>query len=339
MTAIRSVVMLFILCSVGNAFAQGPDKPIIDVHLHAFGHDAQGPYPSYACVPFERLPVWEQHRGPYGATFANAHNSPDCPNSIESQPDDESLMRRTIEILEANNIYAIAGGSLDYTERWHAASPNRILPALHFRLGPGSTSPEQVQELFEAGRIHALSEVTLQYQGIEPDDPEFEPWLAKLEEIDMPLGIHIGTGPPGAPYLGSPEYRGRFHSPLSLEEPLLKRPGLRVYVMHAGWPMLDDTLALLWAHPQVYVGLGVISWALPRAEFHRYLKVLVEAGFGNRIMFGSDQMTWPETIEAAIKNVEAASFLNEAEKRDIFYNNAARFFRFNDNQIAAHHDH
>ena len=86
------------------------------------------------------------------------------------------------------------------------------------------------------------------------------------------------------------------HSPLSLEEPLLEHPGLRVYVMHAGWPMLDDTIALLYTHPQVYLGVGVISYVLPRAEFHRYLRRIVEAGFGNRIMFGSDQMIWPETI-------------------------------------------
>lgn len=57
-------------------------------------------------------------------------------------------------------------------------------------------------------------------------------------------GIHIGTGPPGSPYLGFAHYRGRMHSPLSLEEPLRRHPGLRLYVMHAGWPMLDDTLAL-----------------------------------------------------------------------------------------------
>lgn len=38
-------------------------------------------------------------------------------------------------------------------------------------------------------------------------------------------------------------------------------------------------------------------------------------------------MLWPEALEAAIPNVEAADFLTEEEKRDIFYNNAARFLR------------
>lgn len=133
-----------------------------------------------------------------------------------------------------------------------------------------------------------------------------------------------------------PGYRARMHSPLSLEEPLLRHPGLRVNVMHAGWPMLDDTLALLYAHPQVYVGVGVIDYILPRPAFHRYLRRLVKAGFGNRIMFGSDQMVWPGAIEYAIESIESADFLSDSEKRDILYNNAARFLRLSKQQIDAH---
>jgi len=53
---------------------------------------------------------------------------------------------------------------------------------------------------------------------------------------------------------------------------------LRVYIMHAGWPMLDDLLAVLWAHPQVHVDVGIICYALPRKEFHRYVERIVEAG-------------------------------------------------------------
>ena len=61
---------------------------------------------------------------------------------------------------------------------------------------------------------------------------------------------------------------------------------LRLYVIHAGWPMLDEMLALLYSHPQVNVDVGFISWGLPRAEFHGYLRRLVEAGFGRRVISG-----------------------------------------------------
>ena len=333
---IRRVLVLMLWGLPMLASAQEAGKPVVDVHFHAFSADSMGPYPVYVCAPFRRFPALDPAM-PWGAVFSNVQDSPDCENPQRSHPDDESFMRHAVEVLERRNVIAIAGGSLEDTARWQSAAPERILPALHFRLGVRETAPDEIERLFGAGRIHALSEVTLQYQGIEPDDPRFEPWLAKLEAIDMPLGIHIGTGPPGAPYLGNPDYRARMHSPLSLEEPLMNHPKLRVYVMHAGWPMLDDTLALMWAHPQVYLGLGVISYGLPKKEFHRYLRTLVEAGFGKRIMFGSDQMAWPETISIAIDNIDAAPYLTEEEKRDIFYNNAARFFRFSEAEIAAHH--
>lgn len=110
------------------------------------------------------------------------------------------------------------------------------------------------------------------------------------------------------------------------------------FVMDAGWPMADRMVALMHAHPQVYVETGVIDHPFPRAEFHRYLKLLVEAGFGKRIMFGSDQMTRPGTIEVAIANIQSAPFLSAEQKRDIFYNNAARFLRLTREQMERHHN-
>jgi predicted TIM-barrel fold metal-dependent hydrolase len=48
-------------------------------------------------------------------------------------------------------------------------------------------------------------------------------------------------------------------------------------------------------------------------------------------------MVWPHTIEVAIKTVEDAPFLSPQQKRDIFYNNAARFLRLSKEEIARHH--
>ena len=62
-------------------------------------------------------------------------------------------------------------------------------------------------------------------------------------------------------------------------------------------------------------------------RFHAYLRRLVDAGYGKRIMFGSDQMVWPEAIGMAVDAINAAEFLSAEQKADIFYNNAARFLR------------
>lgn len=186
------------------------------------------------------------------------------------------------------------------------------------------------------GELQVLAEVTNQYAGIPPDDPRMEPYWALAEELDIPVGYHIGTGPPGAIYLGAAGYRARLHSALTIEDVLVRHPKLRVYIMHAGYPLLDDLLAVLYAHPQVYVDVGIIVYNQPRPAFYRFLQGIVEAGFGDRVMFGSDQMVWPETIERAIDTIEQAPFLSSAQKRDIFYNNAARFLRLSPEEIARH---
>lgn len=137
----------------------------------------------------------------------------------------------------------------------------------------------------------------------------------------------MGEGPPGAPYRGFPRYRAGLTNPFQLEEVLIRHPRLRVYVMHYGSPLTDEMIAMLYSHPQLYVDIAGNDWSLPRKEFHRHLRRLVEAGFEKRILFGSDAMVWPRTIEVAIESVETAEFLTPEQKRDIFYNNAARFLR------------
>ncbi|MFL6449805.1 MAG: amidohydrolase family protein [Bryobacteraceae bacterium] len=126
---------------------------------------------------------------------------------------------------------------------------------------------------------------------------------------------------------GLPKLRAALGNPLLLEEALLRHPKMRVYIMHGGYPFLEETIALLHAHPQVYVDLAGIDWELPRKEFHEHLRRLVQAGFGQRLMFGSDQMIWPESIGLAIEAIESAPFLTPEHKRNIFYNNAARFLK------------
>lgn len=318
------------------SLAEAAPPPVIDMHLHAIPIDFQGPPPQTICAPYSPFPAWDPNSS-YTETFEKYGAKAGCGKQLISPMTADEVMQKTLEVLERYNVIGVTSGPMQLVEKWRQASPRRIIPGLLFELGENAPDTETIRRWHEEDKLRVFGEVTIQYQGIEPDDPRFEPWLALAEEIDVPVGIHIGTGPPGAPYLGFRNYRARMHSPLSLEEPLIKHPGLRVYVMHAGWPMLDDTLALLYTHPQVYVGLGVIDYVLPKAEFHRYLRRLVEAGFGNRIMFGSDQMIWPETIGIAIESIKSADFLSQKQKRDILYNNAARFLRLPDEQIALHH--
>lgn len=310
--------------------------PIIDMHMHAFPADAQGPPPLAMCTPM-KSPAWDPAQ-PYGALFMGMAKQPPCDDPVWSPETDEEVMTQTLEIMERRNIIGVLSGTPERVKDWRAASPDRFLPGIGFLIGGEREYPVQtLRQLHEEGHLAVFAEIVNQYAGIEPDDDRMAPYWTLAEELDLPVGIHIGTGPPGVIYLGSTNYRARMHSPLTLEEVLVRHPRLRVYIMHAAYPMLDDLLALMFAHPHVYVEVGIIVHIIPRPAFYRFLKGITDAGYGNRVMFGSDQMVWPGTIERGIQVINEAPFLNDQEKRDILYNNAAKFLRFTDAEIAAHH--
>jgi hypothetical protein len=324
----------FLLIVAGSGVAQTSPLPIIDMHLHANPADAHGLPPVGICAPADHLPTRDPAWS--SAEFAAALGRLEHCRAILLSPEtDDELMRRTLEILERRNIYAVTSGGWSWVQRWKEAAPDRILPALGFHVY--NAPLDSVRHLVERGQLAVLGEVMNQFVGVAPADSVFEPYLALAESFDIPVAIHMGPGPAGAFYLGAPAHRAMLARPLLLEEVLVRHPRLRIYVMHAGWPMLDEMMLMLYTHPQLHVDLGVISYVLPREEFYHYLRRLVEGGFGKRVMFGSDQMVWPEAIEHAIEAIEEAPFLEETQKRDILYHNAARFLRLSQDVIAAHH--
>jgi len=230
--------------------------------------------------------------------------------------------------MEKYNISGSVSGPEALVTRWKQELGSRMTPAIYVGK-PGDPPVERVRELIESRQVRVLGEVAIQYEGMAPNDPAFEPYWSLAEELDVPVGIHIGPGPAGGPQVWQQNnYRTALTDPTLLEPVLNRHPRLRVYVMHAGWPMGDRMIPMLYTYPQLYVDTGVIDWYLPRREFHHYLQGLVDAGFASRIMFGTDQMVWPQMIEVAVESIRSATFLTKEQKRDIFYNNAARFFRF-----------
>lgn len=313
--------------------------PIIDMHLHAYPANFMGPSPLAFCLPTKRWPV-KKYKVPYKETFLEWEKNPisvdpDCNDPIWSSEDANEIMQKTLDIMERRNVIGVTSGPL--TKKYQASNNERIIPGLMFNLAYKPPPLDSIRKWFTDGDYKVFGEVTNQYAGIAPDDPKFDAYLELANELDIPVGLHMGPGPPGIAYASTPKYRARLHDPLLLEEVLFKYPELRIYICHAGWPMIDNLLALMWSHPQVHVDIGVIVYALPPKEFHGYLKRIVEAGFEDRVMFGSDQMVWPETLEVAIQTVESAEYLTEKQKRKIFYNNAARFLNLSEKEIAKHH--
>jgi hypothetical protein len=291
----RLIAASLLILACGPARDLPPRQPVIDMHLHAFGSD---------WVRFFKDTSW----------------FPPFPRATDS----DSLREQTLRMLAQHNIVKAVASGLDQSiiDRWRAAGPDRIIPALVL-VHPLST--DSIRARVKRGSISVLGEAVWQYQGIAPDDKRLEPYWALAEELDVPVGIHLGPGPPGVGR--EMPYRARLGDPLLLEDVLTRHPRLRLYVMHAGWPMGDRMLALLTAFPQVYVDIALINTLLPRPAFHAYLRRLIDAGFGRNIMYGSDQAVWPTLIGSSLEAIETAEFLSRAEKRDILCANAARFLR------------
>ena len=192
----------------------------------------------------------------------------------------------------------------------------------------GFPNLDSLRAEYLADRLQGMGEIGSQYLGIPPNAPILEPYFALAEELDVPVLIHMAGG--GAPY---PTFRLSAGRPLLLEEVLVRHPRLRIYLENAGYPFLHEMIALMGRYP-VYADLSTMTRA-PRGIFHDYLNALVRRGLGERLMFGTDGP--PSTIPQAVEAIESASFLTDKQKADIFYNNAARFLRLSDEEIARHH--
>jgi len=303
LTALVFLLLAAPICLESAAAQTGTGNrrpPIIDMHLHA---------------------------------YQLGDGEPPAVNPVTGRPSaartGAELRDMTLAELERYNIVkAVTSGPPETVVQWREVAPDRIIVSAWVDETGPLPDLARLRAEMQAGRVRVLGELILQMRGMKPNDPLMEPYYALAEEMDIPVGIHTGTAPPGTPYEPCcPNFRVTLGNPILVEEVLIRHPRLRVYLMHGGSPYLQETKAILLVYPQVYVDLATINWIMPREEFHGYLRELVRAGFGKRLLFGSDQMVWPEAIGMAVEGIESATFLTEEEKRDIFYNNAVRFLR------------
>ncbi len=312
-------LLIVLLLGILAACAEPPPppsspEPKIDMHMHALTVAARGadgePYP-IPCYPM-----------------------PDCDHPPTVVRNDEDVMNLALEAMDRHNVVLAvvswaAGGFgphvYDNVYEWMDAAPGRFLA------GAMIAAPDRVdmtslttflREEFEGGRLQVMGEIISQYRGVAPNDPVLEPIFELAEQLDVPTLIHVnGIG------AGNPPFRIAHGHPELLEEVLVRHPNLRLWIENAGYPFLEEAIALMYRYPQVYADLSAITWFIPRNEFYRYLQALMGAGLGSRLMWGSDQINWPGTIDLAVDAIESAPFLTEEQKRDIFYNNAAYFLR------------
>jgi len=333
----RMIALAIALSAPSAGLAQGAGKPIIDMHMHAWSLTEFGGESVPGCIGAKGI---ELHGIDPAKPFDFTAQAT-CKVMVQSPASDAAVMSETVAAMKRLNIVSgMIAGDRPVVAAWMKAHPDIFIPAANFFIDdnpPPAAHAADLERQVKSGETRVFAEITAQYRGLRPDHPSLEPYYALAEKLDVPVGIHMGYGAPGGPYWVYPKYHASLGNPLLLEDLLTRHPKMRLYVMHAGMPMTDEMIALLYSHPQVFVDISADNWGVPRKEFHHHLRRLVEAGYGKRIMFGSDQMVWPQAIEVAVEAITSADYLSEDQKRDILYNNAARFLRLSDEAIARHH--
>lgn len=301
MNAAMKSTLFFLLTVLCNGLALSQARPVFDVHFHT----DTGKF-----LPREYI-AGELHE-------------------LEPLSRDEMIRESLAVMNQLNIVHAITSGpDPAVVKKWHEVDPGRFIPALQV---PSANDDQDyldaIRELITDGDIAVLGEIALQYEGIGASHAAYEAFFSIAEDLDVPVAVHLGPGPHDV-FDVRPDYRAADGDPLELEVVLHRHPGLRIYVMHAGWPFIENMIAIMHTYKNVYVDTAFINTALPEQELYYVLRRFVGAGLGARIMFGSDPHPGAIalSIRTAYERIDAAEFLSDEQKEDIFFENASRFFR------------
>jgi uncharacterized protein len=316
----KSTVIIFLLwiCNIFHCLGQTTLKnlPIIDMHVHVYSAKS----------------YWG------GSNFR-------LKDTVLSSPKNNSEHIKAVvnQINKYNIVITYASGDFTALDSISKDYPDKFLPSAEIwptkELLSNKNFIDSLRMKIKKGEVRGIGEVVNFYTGIAPNDPVLDTLYRIAEKNDIPIGLHFAPGPRGSQLNSYPKMRLEYGNPLLLQDVLIKFPKLRLNVMHAGLPTFpDETFALLFMFPNVYADISCLAWYgdYTRESLKEFLIKAVKYGFTNRLMFGSDEMVWPGSIGLSIDFINNADFLTEKQKRDILYNNAARFLKLSAAEIKKH---
>lgn len=289
------IAVLVCLLPLGAAGQEPP--PIFDMHLHAFPPAMFEVPASYDFGP---------HRRTAGTNVTDA----------------DSLLRKTLRYMDETGIRrGLVSGPM--ARQWAEAHPDRFLASF----SPDLEAPiEKEVKRFERGvaedEWQAVGELTLPYAGRPLNDSTLYPLYAAAEEAGVPVFFHTGLDGP-APDRWAGQFRVELGDPVLLRDVVRRFPDLEVVIAHMGWPFFDEALYMLYAYPNVHMDVSVTNWILGRRHFRSMLCEAASTVGTDRLLFGSDQIVWPQMIPRAVEGVRGADCLDDADRRRIFWENAA----------------
>jgi predicted TIM-barrel fold metal-dependent hydrolase len=239
---------------------------------------------------------------------------------------DEKVFTGTLAQMNQLNIrYAMLSGPNNLTVEWCRRVPGRFIPSWSPSVNPSDPDEEAAQfaEAIQTQGFRGLGELVMQAGGLALNDERFFPLYRICQERRLPVFFHTGlNGPDWTRYW--PSFRESLCNPLLLEDVIAAFPDLVVVMDHMSYPFTEQATYMLLAHSNVYMDVATVNWCIGRAGFHRLLRQVVETVGVNKILFGSDQMEFPQMIPVGMSAIQEASFLSEEDKRKMLGDNARK---------------
>jgi predicted metal-dependent TIM-barrel fold hydrolase len=183
-------------------------------------------------------------------------------------------------------------------------------------------SIQWVEQQIKNGKIDFIGEILSQYHGISSSDSMLMPYYKLAEKYKLPVGIHTGSAGPDH---GCPNFSESMGNPKLMEQLLSTYPTLKVWIMHAGAPFVPETIEIMKKYRDVYMDISAVNnpAILPADKFSALMKLFIDNGLEDRIMFGSDN----GNIDVTINAITSLSFLSKEQQEKIFFKNAETFFQ------------
>lgn len=323
-----TLLYLFFFTAISTLYAQKKETkhlPIIDVHVHALKVNPGMP----DMCPWFLTNMPGSDPNEKAPPFLNGN----CTNPLKAAKTDKEFQDSLMATMKKLNMTIVASGDPGILRAWQqSAAPGRVIPSFTISSSK-ELSVVAFTDSLSSGFYKVMGEVAPQYQGVSPSDTSLDGYFAAAEKLNIPVGIHMGTGGNGSINITNPSYRASMGNPFLLEELLARHPKLKLWVMHAGYPQMEEMIALMGANAYVYADIAGMIWSYPLAEVNEYIRRLVQAGFGKRILYGTDLLIWPGLMETSVNVIENATYLSFEQNRDILFNNAVRFFRLDENKL------
>ena len=121
-------------------------------------------------------------------------------------------------------------------------------------------------------------------QGFAPNDEQFNPLWAALEELEVPALFHTGQNGIGAGLPGGRGIKLRYSNPLLLDDVAADFPGLTVILAHPSVPWQAEAISMAVHKANIYIDLS--GWS-PK-YFPPELVKAAGRMLKRKVLFGSD---------------------------------------------------